>query len=322
MLRPSQGLNERVSLISRNEVKLLKEDDTSLNVEPGHSMPGWNSPKSLKCLAKKRISETNTFYIDSGAGQCLSSCSTAFLTLEPCQIEVVGVVGSLPIFGIGTALFALSMQGGEEVLLRVHNCLYSFGEFNLLSVSQMQTLPRNSLELSIRSPNLRLYASEIDGENQTLKSRKRFIDIPLVLDEGLYALHVKPISPDDSRHLTTQIFDLTPPGDYTPLTQTPLRLVKNEKSTRQIWTTTVVSTERPIGRIFTFAGSLDFHTELVSFSDKFLAPSSVPPSRKQFDVSNASDMSDLSIRFLGVGTDRILNTVGISNGLEKPLVVS
>ncbi len=35
-------------------------------------------------------------------------------------------------------------------------------------------------------------------------------------------------------------------------------------------------------------------------------------------MSDANDMSDLSIRFLGVGTDRILNTVSLSNGLAKP----
>jgi hypothetical protein len=29
-------------------------------------------------------------------------------------------------------------------------------------------------------------------------------------------------------------------------------------------------------------------------------------------------MTDLSIRFMGAGTDRIIHTVGISNGLEKP----
>jgi hypothetical protein len=33
----------------------------------------------------------NIFYVDSGAGQCLSSCSTASLSLEPCTLEVVGV---------------------------------------------------------------------------------------------------------------------------------------------------------------------------------------------------------------------------------------
>ena len=74
----------------------------------------------------------------------------------------------------------------------------------------------------------------------------------------------------------------------------------------------------PVGRILTLTGSLDFHSELVSFSYAFLAPAGIPPSRKQFDVSNVADMSDLSIRFMGCGTDRILHTVGISNGLYKP----
>ncbi len=77
----------------------------------------------------------------------------------------------------------------------------------------------------------------------------------------------------------------------------------------------------PTGRIFTLAGALEFHSELISFSDAFLAPASVPPSRKQFDVTNAADMSDLSIRFMGGGTDRILHTVEISNGLAKPPTV-
>ncbi len=62
---------------------------------------------------------------------------------------------------------------------------------------------------------------------------------------------------------------------------------------------------------------LDFHAELRSFSDQFLAPAASPASRKQFDVTNAQDMSDLSIRFLGGGTDRILRTVSISNGFAS-----
>ncbi len=73
------------------------------------------------CPRQLRIESTrNLFYVDSGAGQYLSSCSTAFLTLEPCSIEVVGVAGSLPIFGRGTAIFALSFND-IEILVRVHN---------------------------------------------------------------------------------------------------------------------------------------------------------------------------------------------------------
>jgi hypothetical protein len=325
---PTQILDGRTMLVSRIE-PLLQIDGTISDGGGGGEFPAgttalcapgsfWNYQKSLKCLASKPRPETNTFYIDSGAGQCLSSCSTAFLTLEPCHIEVIGVAGSLPIFGIGTAIFALSMQGGGEVLLRVHNCLYSFGEFNLLSVSQMQTLPKNSLELSLLSPTLRLFAGGVDGDGQILSSRKSYIDISLSLEDGLYALEMEPISPEDPRNLTTQIFDLTPPGDYVPATQKSSRLVKTGKPTRQIWTTLIVPADKPKGRIFTLAGPLDFNAELISFSDKFLAPSGLPSSRKQFDVSDVNDMSDLSVRFLGVGTDRILHTVSISNGLEKP----
>jgi hypothetical protein len=45
------------------------------------------------------------------------------------------------------------------------------------------------------------------------------------------------------------------------------------------------------GRIFTLAGSLDFHSELVFFGDRSLAPAASPPCRKQFNVTNAIDMS-------------------------------
>jgi hypothetical protein len=64
--------------------------------------------------------------------------------------------------------------------------------------------------------------------------------------------------------------------------------------------------------------TVNFHSELTSFSDQFLAPDGLPPARKQYDTSSPSDMSDLSIRFMGCGTDRILHTVEISNGLKDP----
>jgi hypothetical protein len=54
--------------------------------------------KGMRSSPPKPSSTKNVFYVDSGAGQCLSSCSTAFVTLEPCALEVVGVAGSLPIF--------------------------------------------------------------------------------------------------------------------------------------------------------------------------------------------------------------------------------
>ncbi len=67
-----------------------------------------------------------SLYIDSGAGQCMSSCSDAFLTIRPCAVIVVGVTGSMPVHGIGTALFKIRW-GASDVILRVSNCLLCHG---------------------------------------------------------------------------------------------------------------------------------------------------------------------------------------------------
>jgi hypothetical protein len=149
----------------------------------------------------------------------------------------VGIAGSLPIFGIGTAVFALTLKGGTEILVRIHNCLYSFGEFNLLSVSQMRTIRRNLLDLSLHAPRIRLHSSvEDNGDN-----KKTFVDLPLEIEDGLYAIAMEPISSDDSRYLSSQIFDITPPGDYTPLNQKMGGHDGGTKSTRQMWTTMVMT---------------------------------------------------------------------------------
>ena len=96
-----------------------------------------------------------TFYIDSGAGQCLCSCASAFITMEACHLQVVGVAGRLTIHGQGTAVF-LATSGDDEVVLRIHNCLFSFGEFNLLSVSQCQLAEGNKLDFAVGNPILHL----------------------------------------------------------------------------------------------------------------------------------------------------------------------
>ena len=94
-------------------------------------------------------------YVDSGAGQSLCTCSSAFMDLTPCKIEITGVAGSLQIYGCGTALFLVEDVSGQSFLLQVHNCLYGQGQFNLLSVSQFCQNPSNSVDLNLDSPSLR-----------------------------------------------------------------------------------------------------------------------------------------------------------------------
>jgi hypothetical protein len=175
----------------------------------------------------------------------------------------------------------------------------------------MQTIKGNTLILSPEAPSLRLST----GAHQTKRS---YVDIPLGLDDGLYCLLFEPISSDDPRFQTHQMYDLTPPGDYEPCSHRHDQFIGMSSCANSPWTTSLLDLPKLQGRIFTFNGSLDFHSGLTSFSDHFLAPAGLPPARKQYIISDPSDMSDLSIRFLGGGTDRILHTVNVSNGLKEP----
>ncbi len=99
---------------------------------------------------------------------------------------------------------------------------------------------------------------------------------------------LEPISSDDSRLRTLQMFDLTPPGEYQPCSQRGACYVGIPKGIP--WTTTELGIPKPPGRIYSLNGSIDFHSGLTSFSDGFLAPAGLTPSRKQYDTSNSQDM--------------------------------
>ena len=120
-----------------------------------------------------------TFYVDSGAGQCLSSCASAFISMEACHLQVIGVAGRLTIHGQGTAIFLISVDG-QEVLLRIHNCLHSFGEFNLLSVSQLKLMSGISLNFSVANPALKFLRSQSQGTDRAVLED---FEIPLSMDE-------------------------------------------------------------------------------------------------------------------------------------------
>ena len=144
------------------------------------------------------------FFVDSGAGQCLCSSSSCFSQMSPCCIEITGISGSLQAHGSGTALFLAQDDNGNDVILRVHNCLYCYGDFNLISVSQFQQLPGNSVDFRLGSSSITMFTS----------GNKRQIRVPLVLDDGLFALDVEPFQLDDSRYRALPKCDVTPRGDF------------------------------------------------------------------------------------------------------------
>jgi hypothetical protein len=149
------------------------------------------------------------FYVDSGAGQSMCSCPDAFLSLRPCAIEVVGVSGSLPIFGVGTAMFVVTAVSNLPVTILIHDCLLSQGSpFNLLSVSQFQASGRHTVDFSVDGPSLRV-RTRGHTSTRSIRSSQATTTIPLVACDGLYGFYAEPLHPNDNRYSSLPRFHLT-----------------------------------------------------------------------------------------------------------------
>jgi hypothetical protein len=249
------------------------------------------------------------FHVDSGAGQSLCSCADAFISLRACAIEVMRVSGSLPIFGVGTALFAYTHATGAVSILLLHNCLLSQGGvFNLLSVSQLQMSRVHSVNFSSDSPRL------------DLKSASGSVQIPLSLADGLYSVSLEPISVNDVRYGAHPRFDLTTKGEYSPATADRACLATKEGvSPLGNWTCRLLVAPSSSHRIMAFPsaeGEAAFDSHLREFCQRFLAPLSIPPARRTYDQDNPLHMSDLSIRFMGTSHDKLKRTIELNRGLS------
>ncbi len=235
-------------------------------------------------------------YVDSGAGQSLCTCSSAFMDLTPCQVEITGVAGSLQIYGCGTALFLVEDASGQSFLLQVHNCLYGHGQFNLLSVSQFCQIAHNSVDLNLESPSLLFFSG----------MKKRELRLPLILEDGLFAISASPFPLDDPRFSSLRKCEATPGGAFCPSDNTFHR-----------WNSKVLVSANH-GARFLVAQHCDYDYNLQSYCGNFLAPPSIPSSRRQYDPTVKGDMDDLTTRFLGLGLDRLKRTIELSNGLATP----
>jgi hypothetical protein len=240
--------------------------------------------------------ESLLFYVDSGAGQCLCSNDSSFVDMTPCMVEITGIAGALQIYGSGTAMFLAQDVSGRSFVLRVHNCLFGRGQFNLLSVSQLCQKQGNEVNLSLDSPTLTL---------RTSGPKKRSILFPLHVDEGLFGFKVVPFTTDDSRFPSLPKIDVTPSGEF---------LLSDDGLHR--WNSKILASSTPAARIL--LSSADYEWNLQSFCGNFLAPPSVPPSRRQYDAESQQDLSELSIRLMGIGNERLKHTIQISKGLSSP----
>ena len=256
--------------------------------------------------------ETVIFFVDSGAGQSMCACSEAFHTLRPCAILIVGVAGSMPAHGIGTACFVVR-QGDKECIIRIHNCLLCHGEdkFNLLSVSQVLRTKKNEIifssdhsRLEIRDGN-EFGAKQIFGLNES---------------EGLYEMTVSPIYADDVRMGVLPCVDVT--ADDDPLLWREKELSKGRSDMKAptklgVWHCKVLwmSAKMGLGMPAVREG---YEDHLQEFCDSYIAPPSQPTVKRTYRSGEVDDMAQLSLRFMGVGTDRLVQTLKRSRGLNPP----
>jgi hypothetical protein len=189
-------------------------------------------------------------------------------------------------------------MGTRSFSFRVNNCLFSYGEFNLLSVSQLNLVNGNGVDFSRHLSCMILHSG---------CKWRREIRIPLVLDDGLYGIQMEPLQTDDPRYYQCPKCDVTPKGEF----------MMSEDYQLDGWRKKVLAFASPSATILT-APDRGFAANLESICEGFLPPPSIP-TRKQYELSSGSDMSELSIRFMGSGSDCLRHTIGISQGLASPV---
>jgi hypothetical protein len=226
-------------------------------VLPGGHFPVAGLVESVRCLVTTGVSRV-TFFVDSGAGQCLCSVSDAFTDLQPCRIEVTGVSGSLPIYGCGAANFVALDHNGHSVILRIPNCLFGRCEFNLLSVSQLNQVRGNRVDFGLDSP-----AMVVAPPSGTHRPSVR---VPLALEDGLFALHLEPLGEGDPHFGQLPKYTITLHGKFVP----------RDSGGVVRWRVNVLAMATTSVRLL--AGtSEDCHDHLQTFCDDYLAPPSIPP---------------------------------------------
>jgi hypothetical protein len=133
--------------------------------------------------------------------------------------------------------------------------------------------------------------------------------LPLTEFEGLYEIRAQPISANDRQDYPR--FDLTLADDPSLFAEEiiPVNLMKSP-SRLGIWTRKVLW----LGA--RSLSTIDYDNNLREFCNSYLSvPVSPEPNRKTYQAQIVTDMKDLSIRFMGVGNDRLVKTLERSRGL-------
>ena len=237
----------------------------------------------------------------------MCSYSEAFHSLRACAVLVVGVAGTMPIHSMGTACFIVTVDGIEHIL-EVHNCLLCHGEddFNLLSVSQLLRDGQNEVVFSKDASRLVIKGSAGSSTSIDLKE-----------NEGLYELRVSPLCIGDDRKVLLPRLVATQDDDlrlWAVDPQAPEYVGMRSPTKLGVWYCRMLWTSCRVG--LQGIKSAEYEDNLREFCDSYFVPPSQPPARKTYRTTDIEDMADLSLRFMGVGTDRLKHTLARSRGLS------
>jgi hypothetical protein len=105
-----------------------------------------------------------------------------------------------------------------------------------------------------------------------IRNKLREIKLPLFLEDGLFSLSATPFPLDDTRFSSLRKVDVTLGGVFRP----------SDSSLSHRWTSKILVSTNP-GARFLVASHSDFDYNLQSFCGNFLAPLSIPVSRRQYD---------------------------------------
>ena len=227
--------------------------------------------------ARPAPSNQSPIFVDSGAGQCVFGSTEAFLggSLRPCDIQVEGIAGNISVTSLGTVRLLVPTRDGEHIICLFHNVLSSTGCHDLLSVSQIHSGDcDHKVKFDNVSPSITI--------RRNARSRRRGIHIiDLILQDGLYEFPGTPISDNDSRLASLPTIEMTPPGLFEPVHTA-------------LWSRKVL-----VAPVTTLP--LTFGEALSELSSSFVAPASIPASRRKYCQGVPSVMEDLSVRFMGSG---------------------
>ena len=201
--------------------------------------------------------------MDSGAGQSVFGSEEAFISesLRSCDIEVEGIAGTIAITSVGTVRLLAIEDCGRPIVCLFHNVLKSSGEHNLLSVSQIHTCGHH-VDLHNGAPTMSGRSWLSSNAVRTRRNPRYDFKIPLLLQDGLYVFPGMALSSSDPRIDRSRIlFTMTPPGLFVPVQSSS-------------WKCKVLMA--PVAAL-----PMAFGEELSRLSSTYVAPASIPASRRR-----------------------------------------